>query len=359
VDEIAADPGSVLDVHAHFVPPRAIEEARRRPDAFGVGVETLSDGRARLAFPGSGWTRPMLPKLVELRERRRGMAAGGVGQQLLAPWMDVVGYALAPETGRRWSRLLNTALAEALAEDGSGAFAGVATVPLQDPAAAAAELEHAVGALGLAGVQIGTNVLGAPLGAAGLDPFWAAAVAARTPVILHPWHVAGEDRLGAHGLLQLLGYPFDTTLAAASLVLDGVADRFPDLAVILVHGGGFFPYQAGRLERGHRLQKGPGRAPRDALGWFYYDTITHWAPPLRYLAEVAGADRLLLGSDYPFDVGDPDPVGSVRGAGLGAPAERAILGATGRALFRVAAPTDAHLSQATHGWNRPRGPRYK
>ena len=215
MDEIAADPGSVLDVHAHFVPPRAIEEARRRPDAFGVGVETLSDGRARLAFPGSGWTRPMLPKLVELRERRRGMAAGGVGQQLLAPWMDVVGYALAPETGRRWSRLLNTALAEALAEDGSGAFAGVATVPLQDPAAAAAELEHAVGALGLAGVQIGTNVLGAPLGAAGLDPFWAAAVAARTPVILHPWHVAGEDRLGAHGLLQLLGYPFDTTLAAA------------------------------------------------------------------------------------------------------------------------------------------------
>ena len=338
MDEIAAAPGSPLDVHAHFVPPRALEEARRRPDAYGVGVETLADGRHRLAFPGAGWTRPLAPRLVELGERRRGMAAAGVGQQLVAPWMDVVGYGLPPEVGGRWSRLLNTALAEALAEDGSGAFGGVATVPLQDPAAAAAELEHAVGALGLCGVQIGTNVRGAPLGAAGLEPFWAAAVATRTPVILHPWHVAGEDRLCAHGLLQLLGYPFDTTLAAASLVLDGVADRFPDLAVVLVHGGGFFPYQAGRLERGHRLAQGPGRAPLDALGWFYYDTITHWAPPLRYLAEVAGAGRLLLGSDYPFDVGDPDPVGSVRGAGLGAPAEHAILGATARALFGFAPP---------------------
>lgn len=341
MDEIAGGPSAALDVHAHFVPPRAVEEARRRPDAYGVGVEMLADGRHRLAFPGSGWTRPLLPKLVELAERRRAMAASGVGRQLLAPWMDVVGYALPPDAGRRWSRLLNASLAETLAEEGAGTFAGVATVPLQDPAGAAAELEHAVGALGLSGVQIGTNVLGVPLGAAGLEPFWAAAIATHAAVILHPWHVAGEDRLGAHGLLQLLGYPFDTTLAAASLVLDGVADRFPELSVILVHGGGFFPYQAGRLGRGHHLAGGRGRAPLDALRWFYYDTITHWAPPLRYLAEVAGADRLVLGSDYPFDVGDPDPVASVRGAGLGAPAERAILGDTARALFGLAAPAGA------------------
>lgn len=312
---------------------------RRHPDRYEVAVETVEGGRQRLGFPRTGWTRPLLPRLLDLAERRAAMAAAGVGQQVVAPWMDVVGYALPPAAGRRWSRLLNEALATALAEAGGGGFAGAATVPLQDPAGAAAELEHAVGALGLRAAQIGTNVLGTPLGRAELDPFWAAAATARVPVILHPWHVAGEERLGAHGLLQLLGYPFDTTLAAASLILDGVADRHPDLVVVLVHGGGFFPYQAGRLERGHRLAPGGRRqSPLGALRWFYYDTITHWAPSLRWLAEVAGPDRLLLGSDYPFEVGDPEPVASVRAAGLGAAAEALVLADTARRLFGLRAP---------------------
>ncbi len=325
-----------LDVHAHFVPPRALAELGAHADRYGVGVETVGEGRVRLLFPRTGYTRPLAPKLLDLAERRRSMSAARLGAQLLAPWMDVVGYALSPEAGRRWSRLLNETLAAALREEGSGAFAGIATVPLQDGKAAAGELEHAMGHLGLRGVQIGTNVMGAPLSRPELDPFWQAAVATRAPVILHPWHVPGEERLTSHAFLQLLGYPLDTTLAAASLVLDGVAERFPDLRVILVHAGGFFPYQAGRLARGHRLeQASAARAPVDALRWFYYDTITHWAPPLRYLAEVAGAGRIVLGTDYPFDVGDPDPVGSVEAAGLGEAAETAILRDTARALFRL------------------------
>jgi aminocarboxymuconate-semialdehyde decarboxylase len=327
----------IVDVHAHYVAPRALDEAAREPGRFGVGVETVEGGRRRLTFPGLAATRPMLPRLLELAERRSAMAATGVERQVLAPWMDVVGYSLPPDEGARWSRLLNTGLAETLRAEGGGRFDGAATVPLQDGARAAAELEHAVGVLGLSGVQIGTNVLGVPLGRASLDPLWRAAVATRTPVILHPWHVAGEDRVAPLGLLQLLGYPFDTTLAAASLVLDGVADRFPELTVVLVHAGGFFPYQAGRLQRGHALAARATRAPLDALRWFYYDTITHWTPPLRFLAEIAGADRLVLGTDYPFDVGDPDPVASVRAARLDPAAERAVLGATAAALFRLRA----------------------
>ncbi|HXH83344.1 MAG TPA: amidohydrolase family protein [Candidatus Tectomicrobia bacterium] len=331
-----------VDVHAHFVAPRALAEASAHPERYGVAVEEVGEGRRRVRFAGAPPTRPLHPKLLDLTERRRMMAAGRLGGQLLAPWMDVVGYALPAEQGRRWSRLLNESLAEAIREDGSGAFAGIATAPLQDGAAAAGELEHAIGRLGLKGVQIGTNVMGAPLSRPELDPFWRAAAAMRAPVILHPWHVPGEERLGAHGFLQLLGYPFDTTLAAASLVLDGVAERFPDLRVVLVHAGGFFPYQAGRLARGHRLEQGSaGRAPLDALRWFYYDTITHWAPPLRFLAEVAGAGRLVLGTDYPFDVGDHDPVASVEAADLGADATRAILQLTARRLFGLGDPVPA------------------
>lgn len=328
---------ATVDIHAHFVPPRLFEELSRRPGRYGVGMEELDDGRRRVLFPGAGYTRPILPRLLDTAERRTTMRATGVDQQILAPWMDMVGYALPRETGRRWSRLLNESLADALQADGGREFLGVATVPLQDGTLAAAELEHAVGRLGLRGVQIGTNVMGAPLDRPTLDPFWAAAVATRAPVILHPWHVAGEDRLEPHGFLRLLGYPFDTTLAAGALVFGGVADRFPDLRVILVHAGGFFPFQAGRLQRGHLLEGATQRlSPLDALGWFYYDTITHWARPLRYLAEVAGTDRIMLGSDYPFDVGDPDPVATVKSAAFSEPAEVAILGATARALFGVA-----------------------
>lgn len=238
MDEIAA-----VDVHAHFVPPRVFAELERESARYGVTVEPLADGRKRLGFPRLGLTRPVLPALLDLAERRRTMGGRAIGHQLVAPWMDVVGYSLEPEMGRRWSRLLNESLDEALAAEGSGAFAGAATVPLQDPKGAAEELGHAVGALGLRALQIGTNVLGTPLGQAGLEPLWEAASASRTPVILHPWPTAGKERLGAHGFLQLLGYPFDTTLAAASLVFDGVAGRFPDLSVILVHAGGFFPYR--------------------------------------------------------------------------------------------------------------------
>ncbi|MBI2528087.1 MAG: amidohydrolase [Candidatus Rokubacteria bacterium] len=323
-----------VDAHAHFVPPRVLEELARHPDRYGAGVEELEGGRKRVRFPDLGSTRPVLPRLLDLAARRHTMTATGVDQEILAPWMDLVGYSLPPEEGQRWSRLLNESLAEALHADGSGSFLGVATVPLQDGTRAAAELEHAIGGLGLRAVQIGTNVMGSPLDRPGLDPFWAAAAALRVPIILHPWHVAGEDRLGPHGFLRLLGYPFDTTLAAGAMVFGGVADRFPELRVMLVHAGGFFPYQAGRLERGHRLEAGArGLGPIDALRWFYYDTITHWALPLRYLAEVTGADRIMLGSDYPFDVGDPDPVASVRAARLTESAEVAILGATALTLF--------------------------
>lgn len=326
----------ITDVHAHYLPPRVLAELEREPGRYGVGLERLADGRSRLLFPGAGYTRPVLPALLDLDARRRQLDRLGIGHQVLATWMDAVGYALPGATGARWARLSNESLAEALREpEIRRRFSGLATVPLQDGSAAAEELAHAVQTLGLRGVQVGTNVLGQPLDAPGLDPFWQAAAALHVPVVLHPWHVAGEDRMARHGMVRLVGYPADTTLAASALVFGGVAERYPDLRIVLVHAGGFYPYQAGRLEHGHRLRPEgkPGPGPLDALRWFHYDTITHLPAALRYLVELVGPERVMLGSDAPFDVGDPDPLGSLRAAGLGEATEQTIARANPAALF--------------------------
>ena len=261
-----------------------------------------------------------------------------IDHQVLAAWMDATGYALPAEQGARWSRLYNESLADALKpRERSRRFSGLATVPLQDGKRAAAELVYAVRELGLRGVQIGTNVLGKGLDAAGLDPFWEAALELRAPIVLHPWHVAGEERMHRHGMIRLVGYPADTTLAAAAIVFGGIADRFPGLRIILVHAGGFYPYQAGRLQRGLTVQTSakPATSALDALRWFNYDTITHLPEALRYLVDLVGAERVLLGTDAPFDVQDPAPVATVRQAALPAGDVTSILEGNAVALFGV------------------------
>jgi aminocarboxymuconate-semialdehyde decarboxylase len=328
-----------VDVHAHYVPPQFLAAVEREPARYGVGLERAADGGVRLLFPGAPYTRPVLKGLLDLDRRVKDLDAGGIRHQVLAIWMDAVGYALPAEAGARWSRRYNETLAEALrAPAAAGRFSGLATVPLQDAARAAEELAYAVQTLGLRGVQIGTNVLGKGLDAAGLDPFWQAAASLGVPVLLHPWHVAGEERMLRHGMIRLVGYPADTTLAAASLVFGGVAERFTSLRVVLVHAGGFYPYQAGRFQRAHSLLAEPRPAPSalDALRWFHYDTITHMPSALRWLTELVGHERIVLGSDAPFDVGDPDPVGSVRAAALAPAAAAAILEDNPRRLFGVA-----------------------
>ncbi len=326
-----------IDVHAHFVPPDFIAAVEREPARYGVGLERGPDGRVSLLFPGQRYTRPILPALLDLRQRAAALDAAGVRHQIVATWMDATGYALPAELGARWSRRYNEALAEALRGAPAGRFSGVATVPAQDGARAAAELAYAVDTLGLVAVQIGTNVMGRNLDDAGLDPFWEAAAALRVPVILHPWHVVGEERMHRHGMVRLVGYTADTTLAAGSIIFGGIADRFPGLVIVLVHGGGFYPYQAGRLERAFTLQEAPtpSRSALDHLRWFHYDTITHLPQALRYLVDLVGPEQVVLGSDAPFDVRDPAPVETVRKANLGAAVEQAIFETNPTRLFNV------------------------
>jgi len=328
----------IIDVHIHFLSPHAIEGARRSASACGVRV--LDDGpRPRLVVGDEAETRPLLEPLYTLSRHLAFLSERGIDAALFGPLMDVAGYSLPPASGAAWSRLQNEALAASLAEAG-GRHWGLAAVPLQEPKLAAEELRFAVTRLGLRGAMIDPNALGRPLGDRAFDPLWQAAEELRAPVMLHPFLLEAVERFGRHYLQNLVGYPFETTLAAASLILGGTLDRFPGLDVVLVHGGGFLPYHIGRFDRGHTAReevRADGAAPPSGyLRRFHYDTLVQLPRALAYLVDLVGADRVLLGSDHPFWMGDPEPLEVVRQAGLAADAERAILGDNAARLFRLA-----------------------
>src|SRR5256886_1408110 len=308
----------IIDVHLHFLSPHAIDAARATPDR--LGVRALDGERPRLAVGAEPPTRPLLESLYTLPHHMAFLEAQGIDAAVFGPLMDVAGYSLPPDQGAAWSRAQNEGLAASLAAAG-GHHVGLATVPLQSPAHAVEELSFAVRSLGMRGAMIDPNAMGRPLGDSAFDPFWKAAADLAAPIVLHPFLLEAVERFGRHYLHNLVGYPFETTLAAASLILGGTLDRFPGLSVVLVHGGGFLPHHIGRFDRAHDTEPearadGAG-LPSGYLRRFHYDTLVQRPEALGYLARTVGHDRVLLGSDHPFWLRGPEPVPAVREAELG------------------------------------------
>jgi len=194
-------------------------------------------------------------------------------------------------------------------------FAAMATLPLQVPEEALKELERAVKKLGLRGVEIGSHVGRRELGDRVFWPIYEVLEKEGWPMFIHPHHVAGMDRLQDFYLSNLIGNPLDTTLAAAHLIFSGVLEKYPNLKVILAHGGGTLPYIFGRLEHGYHVRpecnENVHQSPRHFLGNFYFDILTHSQEALRYLISLVGSEHVLLGTDYPYDMGNPQPVETV------------------------------------------------
>jgi aminocarboxymuconate-semialdehyde decarboxylase len=193
---------------------------------------------------------------------------------------------------------------------------------MQDGAKAAAELERAMTKLGLRGAEIASNINGRYLDDPAFEPLWEAAQALSALVFVHPNQVIGADRMKDYNLANLIGNPTDTSLTFAKLIFGGVLERFPQLKFLLAHAGGFLPYTWGRLERGYRIQDSSAakisRPPSEYVKLLYFDTITHSRMALEYLIENFGAEHVLLGSDYPYAMGDPEPVASLRAARIDA-----------------------------------------
>jgi aminocarboxymuconate-semialdehyde decarboxylase len=331
-----------IDTHAHYVPRGLLEAIERDGATCGVSVV---GGSVRFA---SGFqARPFFPALVEPVEARVAwLAKAGIDHQIVATWPDIFGYGLPEREGKVWHRMLNDTLAAWCA--GENRFSWLASLPL---GGAAAELERAV-ALGAVGVILPTNVEGTNLGEIDLEAFWTRAAELSITVLLHPVMTVPVTRAAKYALAQIVQYTFDTTLGLGSLIGAGVLDRHPRLSLMVSHGGGAFPYLAGRFdvmhERMDRVSQGTPseKKPSAYVGRLAFDSIVHDAGTMRFLAERVGVGNVALGSDYSFPPADLDPVGSLRRAGLSASEIETICEITPRRLFprvgglRAAHPTD-------------------
>jgi aminocarboxymuconate-semialdehyde decarboxylase len=324
----------IIDTHAHTVPKSLLDTLNSERRLF-PSVRLHGDGpMPRMEFAGAGPGRPIQPRLHDLAQRRDWLGKARVDHQLVGGWTDVYGYELPGAEGADWARFYN----EHMRQDAAGlkSLTPLATVPLQDGALAARVLEEALDA-GFKGAMIATQPkgIGGNLDDPSLDPFWEVASARQAAIFLHPHYICGDERLADYDLVNAVGRLADTTIAAARLLFSGHLTRFPGVSLLLSHAGGALPYALGRLKRNHAISHGKYGDPAEGFSRLYFDTVLFDPPTLRYLCDVAGADKVLLGSDHPFPIGDDDPLRIVDEARLTAPERRGIIGDNAARIFRL------------------------
>lgn len=318
-------PGSrVVDVHAHVVVSDLFAAGPLEPG--GAALEEVS-GRRRLHVRGKELA-SVVGEFVDPARIAAEASEAGVDHVVLSPWVQLLPLGLPLDEARRRCTVQNAALARIVASD-PARFSALGAVPIEFPEAAAAALAAAC-VDGLSGVELAANSANY-LGEETLEPFWTAAERLSAIVLVHPaTRGITLPALDEFYLWNTVGNPAETAIAAAHLALRGVLERHPQLRIVLAHGGGALPALRGRLAHGQRAVAAAGgllsEPIESSLARFYFDSVTHDATTLRRLVGDAGADHVLLGSDRPFDMGDPDPVGSVRRLGLRPGDERALLG---------------------------------
>jgi len=310
VRENRSPDGPVVDVHAHFVPMALVEAVRDGPPG-GVSVETDDEGRHSFGIEGSPTTRPLRPRLIDLELRRQWMDGQGIDVQVLGTWADIFGYGLPPDQGVEWARLVNWTLIEAIS--GSSRFAAFATLPMQDPRRAAELIPEVLGQ-GFVGVTVAARIGEVELDSSELDVFWQALDEAEAMVFIHPGYSPNELRTADYGMVNSVGRPVDTTIAVARLLGAGVPRRYPRAKILLAHGGGAVGFILGRLQRNFELDPSV-EDPGDGIERLYFDSVVFDPDALCYLVAKAGPSHVLLGSDYPFPIGDPAPRKVVDSAG--------------------------------------------
>jgi len=322
----------IIDSHGHLVPQDLLTAIRADAKLF-PSVRLIEDGGSlAFAFAGAKPTRPVSKPLSDAAARTTWLDQQGIQKQVVGGWVDMFGYELPAGEGEAWSGLINTAL---LAAKTTGRFVPLASVPMQDGKRAAAVLKAAVAA-GFPGVMIGTlpRGIGSVLDAPDLDPFWAAADELGAVVHIHPSFDAGDVRVNAFGLQNAVGRISDAIVAVARLLYSGHVTRYANAKFVVSMGAAGLPFVLGRMKRNQQITPGISD-PIEALGRIYTDTILHDPRVLRFVISMMGADRIMLGSDMPFPIGDAEPMKIVTEAGVTAEQAASINGGLAARLFRV------------------------
>ena len=331
-----------IDVHAHALLPAVQQEVAKLPgherqqqlDLKGSGTESTAVNRAQLGRLG--------PLLIDPALRLAAMDTAGVDLQVISP-MPLYHYWADRAVALRLTRLTNEGITELVAA-APDRFIGLGTVPLQHPDLAIDELTHAVNDLGLRGVQIGTSAGGLELADEALEGFWARAAELSAAVFIHPWGCSLGERLDRYYLANTVGNPVETAVALSHIVFSGLLDRHPDLRLLAAHGGGYLPTYLGRSDHAWQVRPEAHRSaepPSNYLRRIFFDSLVYTPQALRHLVEAVGPDRVVLGSDYPFDMGVADPVDRLLAAGLNPTDTDRIRGTNALHLLGLTAPLPA------------------
>jgi aminocarboxymuconate-semialdehyde decarboxylase len=298
-----------IDVHNHVMPERSLELLRQEP-AYGVTLNGRHwSGGLHVDFE-------IVPSFVEPDAKRAELESKGIDAAVVSVTPPLFYYHVDVDLGEAMARATNQGLAEFCAASPER-FRWLASVPMQDPQRAVEVLSDAAAA-GAVGVEIGTAVAGGRrLDQDEFEPFWAAAERLGVPVTLHPAYGEPGPSLSEYYFENVLSFLFETTVTIERMIVSGTLDRHPELKVVLLHGGGYFPYQVGRLRHARTVRPELAEAPPDPWAYsqrLFFDIITHDPSSLAFLIDRAGADRVVLGTDLPFDMATPDPMGLLEGA---------------------------------------------
>ena len=294
-----------IDAHAHILTEETMKLLEKETPKVAPKLAPVEKDIFELSIAVVPY-RPFPRGGFDIDQRLKDMAASDVDMQVLSNTPQTFLYNQDAGLTTAASIVQNDQIAKHV-RDYPKSFYGIATLPMQAPKVAADELERAITKLGLKGMQIGSNIGGKNLDDPEFEPVWAVANRHSAFCMVHPNNVAGIDRMKSYYLGNLIGNPLDTTIAAACLVFGGVIERFPSIRFFMVHGGGFAPYQAGRWQHGWQVRPEPKKnlkkPPAETIRTFYWDTILHGQPALEYLVSAFGANHVILGSDYPYDMG--------------------------------------------------------
>ncbi len=299
-----------IDLHTHILPQQWPDLAQRYGYDGFVSIEHHAPCCARLWKDGE-FFREVDDRCWSPERRIEDCDRHGVDVQALSTVPVMFSYWAKSADAHDLSRFLNDHIAEVV-KDRPDRFIGLGTVPLQDPQLAIEELERCVQELDFPGLQIGTHCGEWNLDAPELFPFFERAAALGTSIFIHPWDMLGADRMGSYFLPWLVGMPAETSLAICSVIFGGVLDRLPELKICFAHGGGSFPGTLARIEKGYHARPdlcgvNGCSSPREYTDRFYLDTLVHDSSSLDFLIDIFGTDRLALGTDYPFPLGEDHP----------------------------------------------------